>query len=327
MPLEGIPVLSELLTAALALVTAVGLLGRRRWRLPLALVLAGMWSHGVIAGIAMVLQHDLDFSSPFGAITDAMLFPLVLAFAVTMAVHLWHKRALFHLGVPGGRAEMDPESHAEQDLAQGPGAGPTDGEQQGPAAEFTDTQQRILAAASRVFVRQGYAGASTRAIAAEAGVNEVTLFRNFGSKKALLLAVVERFSALPALGALTGRLTGDYRQDLTTIATIFMEMLGRNRRHILMMMAETQHDPDVREIVGRPPGCQRQILGQYLRRQMERGVVRDLPNPELVAQAFFGMFLEHHLAQLLLPAAEADAVPPEEVVAQLVDLFVRGTVR
>ena len=31
-------------------------------------------------------------------------------------------------------------------------------------------------------------------------------------------------------------------------------------------------------------------------------------------------------AQLLLPEAEADAVPPEEVVAQLVDLFVRGTV-
>jgi AcrR family transcriptional regulator len=221
---------------------------------------------------------------------------------------------------------MDPESHDGQAPAQSLGGGPAAGEQQGSAAELTDTQQRILAAASRVFTREGYAGATTRAIAAEAGVNEVTLFRHFGSKKALLLAVIERFSVLPALGDLAGRLTGDYRQDLTTIATIFMEMLGRNRRHILMMIAEAQRDPDVREIVSRPPARQRQMLGQYQRCQMERGAVRDLPNPDLVAQSFFGMFLEYQLAQLLLPAAEAGAAPQEAVVAELLDLFVRGTI-
>jgi AcrR family transcriptional regulator len=195
-----------------------------------------------------------------------------------------------------------------------------------PDTELTDTQQRILAAAAQVFTNEGYAGATTRAIAAEAGVNEVTLFRNFGNKKALLLAVIERFSALPGLGALAGQLTGDYREDLARIAAVFMEMLGRNRRHILMTIAEAQRDPEIREIVALPPARQRQMLGQYLRQQMERGVVRDLPNPDLVAQSFFGMFLEYHLAQLLLPEAEADAVPPEEVVAQLVDLFVQGTV-
>jgi AcrR family transcriptional regulator len=195
-----------------------------------------------------------------------------------------------------------------------------------PDTELTDTQQRILTAAAQVFTNEGYAGATTRAIAAEAGVNEVTLFRNFGNKKALLLAVIERFSALPGLGALAGQLTGDYREDLARIAAVFMEMLGRNRRHILMTIAEAQRDPEIREIVALPPARQRQMLGQYLRQQMERGVVRDLPNPDLVAQSFFGMFLEYHLAQLLLPEAEADAVPPEEVVAQLVDLFVQGTV-
>ena len=195
------------------------------------------------------------------------------------------------------------------------------------AAELTETQQRILAAAARVLDREGYAGATTRAIAAEAGVNEVTLFRNFRSKQNLLLGVIERFSALRGLEALAGQLTGDYRQDLIRIATLFMEMLGRNRRAILITMAEAQRDPEVREVVAGPPTRQRQMLGQYLRRQMERGVVRDLPDPELVAQSFFGMFFEYSLAQLLLPEAAADAVPPEQVVAQLVDLFVRGTIQ
>jgi hypothetical protein len=45
-----------------------------------------LWDYGVIGGIGLVLQHGLDFMSPFGAITDAVLFPLILAFSVYMAV-------------------------------------------------------------------------------------------------------------------------------------------------------------------------------------------------------------------------------------------------
>jgi AcrR family transcriptional regulator len=54
----------------------------------------------------------------------------------------------------------------------------------GPARD--DARARLLAAAARVYASFGYLGATTRAIAAEADVNEVTLFRLFGSKEALL---------------------------------------------------------------------------------------------------------------------------------------------
>ena len=50
---------------------------------------------------------------------------------------------------------------------------------------------RLLEAALEVIAREGYAGATTRQIAAEAGVNEVTLFRRFGSKRGLMMAAVE----------------------------------------------------------------------------------------------------------------------------------------
>jgi len=46
--------------------------------------------------------------------------------------------------------------------------------------------ERLLNAAVSVYARYGSAGATTRRIAAEAEVNEVTLFRHFGSKEALL---------------------------------------------------------------------------------------------------------------------------------------------
>ena len=53
-----------------------------------------------------------------------------------------------------------------------------------------DIRQRILDAAKRVYAVHGFRGATTRLIAIEADVNEVTLFRLFGSKAALFEALV-----------------------------------------------------------------------------------------------------------------------------------------
>lgn len=66
-----------------------------------------------------------------------------------------------------------------------------------------DHRQRILHAAARVYAQHGWRGATTRRIAEEAGVNEVTIFRQFGSKDALLeiamreCARIEHAAVLP----------------------------------------------------------------------------------------------------------------------------------
>jgi hypothetical protein len=95
MPIGDIPVLSESVTALLALATGFGLLFGRRWAVPCCLVLAGMWSYGVIAGIGLVLRHGINFTSPFGAMTDAILFPLILLFSICMAAVIWRRREWF----------------------------------------------------------------------------------------------------------------------------------------------------------------------------------------------------------------------------------------
>ena len=53
------------------------------------------------------------------------------------------------------------------------------------------TKRRILAAAELTFSRDGFQGATTRRIAREAGVNEVTLFRHFNTREQLLRATLE----------------------------------------------------------------------------------------------------------------------------------------
>src|SRR5579863_4053234 len=57
------------------------------------------------------------------------------------------------------------------------------------------TRQRILAAAQQVFSRDGFQGATTREIAREAGVNEVTIFRHFHTRDELLHSTLKRSCA------------------------------------------------------------------------------------------------------------------------------------
>src|SRR3978361_526917 len=63
------------------------------------------------------------------------------------------------------------------------------------------SRERILEAAARVYAKHGFRGATTRLIAIEAGVNEGTLFRTFGSKsspiEAVLRAHARRHPTLP----------------------------------------------------------------------------------------------------------------------------------
>jgi AcrR family transcriptional regulator len=55
-----------------------------------------------------------------------------------------------------------------------------------------ETRERILDAAERLFARKGITSTSMRALTAAAGVNLAAVHYHFGSKEALLDAVIER---------------------------------------------------------------------------------------------------------------------------------------
>ncbi|HEY3757676.1 MAG TPA: TetR/AcrR family transcriptional regulator [Opitutaceae bacterium] len=95
----------------------------------------------------------------------------------------------------------------------------------------SDTDSRILAAAEKVFAEKGLDAATTRQIAKAAGVNEVTLFRRFRSKSALLSLVVGRtFGRQAAAEPLP--LTGSLRGDLEAFAVRYEKLL---REHLLLV--------------------------------------------------------------------------------------------
>lgn len=57
--------------------------------------------------------------------------------------------------------------------------------------DMTDKQSKILIAAIKVFSEKGYANASTKEIAEEAGVSEGNIFSRFTSKYGLLQAIIQ----------------------------------------------------------------------------------------------------------------------------------------
>jgi len=190
-----------------------------------------------------------------------------------------------------------------------------------------ETRERIIQGAAQVFAQKGYDGATTREIAEVAGVNEVTLFRHFGTKKNLFLAMIDQRSPLRSVKeALETQLTGDYRQDLLAIGNQYMATMLERRKEILMSLCAAEQLPEMREVTAQMPAQLRQVLGEYLQRHIASGSVRQM-NPQMAAQAFFGMLFAFAISQGLLQDAPAAQIPPQTAVEQFVDIFVQGTVK
>jgi AcrR family transcriptional regulator len=188
-----------------------------------------------------------------------------------------------------------------------------------------DTRQRILQAAAQVFAQEGYARATTRALADAADVNEVTLFRHFGSKQGLFSAIIDAYAGPALATALSAQLSGDYRQDLLVMGGHVLNTLLERREATRLMLCEAEHFPEVRQVMAENPRQLRQTLAGYLRQQMAQGRVRPL-HAEVAAQAFWGMFFAYTISQWLLDEPLDPELSTEELVAQLVDIFVQGTV-
>ena len=64
----------------------------------------------------------------------------------------------------------------------------------------------------------------------------------------------------------------------------------------------------------------------HLQGQIDQGVARGL-DPELMAQAFLGMFFSYAVAGELLGGPAAFEQSTDEIISQFVDIFVKGTLQ
>lgn len=176
---------------------------------------------------------------------------------------------------------------------------------------------RILDAAVATVAELGYAGATTRQIAATAGVNEVTLFRKFGTKANLLReAMLRELAAFEDAGG--ARYTGDVQADLERIVELYRGLVARRGRIVPVLLSELPRRPELREVLEIPQRVVHSVAMVLARYQEDR--VLEVEPPLQSVAALLGPLM---ILELARQNSDAFDLPPVSAAAH-VRRFVRG---
>src|SRR5512141_2540165 len=108
-----------------------------------------------------------------------------------------------------------------------------------------ETNEQLLKATLKLISEKGYLGSTTREIAQEAGVTELTLFRHFGSKELLFEEVLKTYTFLPKLKELIPALDNlTYDMALELIALRFLLGLKERKAMVKIMYTEVTIYPE-----------------------------------------------------------------------------------
>jgi AcrR family transcriptional regulator len=174
---------------------------------------------------------------------------------------------------------------------------------------ITDIQ--IFQSVMKTIAERGYAGATTRQIAEDAGVSEVTLFRKYGSKaqlvKRTINSLVEQSEFESAI-----QYTGDIRADLLRVLMAYREGVIRNEHFFFVLFAELSRNPELTDSFSQPLGLF-QSIGQLIVRYQSDGVLKS-ENPLHSVASLLGPLI--YYTMIARSAGEA-WMPPMEIDSHL----------
>jgi AcrR family transcriptional regulator len=156
------------------------------------------------------------------------------------------------------------------------------------------TRQRLVDSALALFAQQGITETATKQIAELAEVNEVTLFRQFGNKQGLVLAILEEEAVFDRLAHTLGKTidaNSSPEQALREYAQSYLDLLNAAPEMLRSMIGEA----------GKSPLENRQALGQGLNRtntalakHLGNDRLASLVNITLLGYAVLEMTTEFH---------------------------------
>lgn len=184
----------------------------------------------------------------------------------------------------------------------------------------------ILWAATRLFSRKGVAQTSTREIAAEAATTERTLFKHFGSKEALVQAVIEQAvlphlapTSLEALRQVIDEFGGDFAAWHEALLETRLATVAQAPELTRLLLVEMLRDEALLERFSQAwlPAVWEPLLGLFRRLRQEGRMVHHL-QPEAATRMFLSMNLGYLISrQLLAPAYEWDDSRERKAIARL----------
>ena len=180
---------------------------------------------------------------------------------------------------------------------------------------------RILDAALRVFAETGYRGATTRRIAQVADVNEVTLFRHFGSKEELLQKAMGRLTSEDLPISLPD-VPVDPQRELSKWAKTHHAQLTRMSSLIRTCMGESEEHPEMARCAQNRPLRVAAELRAYLIKLQQRGMADAKLDVPIATSLLMGAIFNDALGRSVMP--ELFTTPAAQAPVRYVKLFLRA---
>jgi TetR/AcrR family transcriptional regulator, mexJK operon transcriptional repressor len=188
-------------------------------------------------------------------------------------------------------------------------------------------EERLLDAATEVFLDKGFSAASLDEISAVAKASKITFYNHFGNKEQLFETVVirvnERINA-----SFAATLEGDISVDkgLLSFARQMMTALysGEAVKLLRVLHSESERFPHLGEIFEEcGPGRARALLKGFILKKMGDGKLRRA-DPDLAAEHFMHLALGELARRLLLGLATPSKEQIEKRLKSAVDVFQRA---
>lgn len=187
------------------------------------------------------------------------------------------------------------------------------------------TREKILKAAHELFSCKGYQGSSTRDIAHQANVAEVTLFRHFTTKEALFDVVVERFTAAAALEEVLPSFADmPFEKGVHLLAQRYLAKISSMRNWFNICHTELQRGPEMVQQLYSPFMAQLSSLSTgYFRSAAQRGELQGCDS-ETAARVFMMLCFGYIQLDELLLGNKCREESGKPVLDDMVRIFVSG---
>lgn len=157
------------------------------------------------------------------------------------------------------------------------------------------TQDKIIKATIELVNERGYKGATTKKIAERADVNEVTLFRHFGSKKGIVKAIIDKYGSIDEMEtAFEEKIVWEVEEDLKMLVREYHSLLEQKKTVILLSLKEASEFPELDALTKHIPQNYINKLEKYFEIMIKKRKIKNV-DPTTVATNFvlmnFGYFL------------------------------------
>ena len=184
-----------------------------------------------------------------------------------------------------------------------------------------DTREIILDAAARVYSQHGFRGSTTRRIADAAAVNEITIFRYFGSKAALLQEAVKGVD----IGSCRDPLPSvpvDPMAELGQWAATLVDHLSTCSSVIRKCMSEIEERPELAARAVEAPTRATRELCEYFDRLRESGFTSDQFDAAAAASMLIGALFHDSMGREMMP--DIYPRPASEAPSRYAELVLRA---